>query len=73
MFTFGLPRAKNSVVFIRKRFKLRGESYQEASHALTCLRISMPITITTVWRFRMNFWVTFGHFGIEIFFSKNIG
>ena len=38
MFIFSLPRAKNSVVSIRKRFKLRGGSYQKASHALTCLR-----------------------------------
>ena len=31
----------------------------------------MLITITTVWRFCVNFWVIFGHFGKEIFFSKD--
>ena len=34
MFTFGLPWAKNRVVSMGKRFKLRGGSYQEESHAL---------------------------------------
>ena len=31
---------------------------------------SMLITITTVWRFCVNFWVVFGHFGKETFFLK---
>ena len=44
IFTFGLPWAENSVVSMGKRFKLRGGSYQEASHALEeasfhCLRL----------------------------------
>ena len=30
------------------------------------------ILLTTVWRFCVNFWVIFGRFGIEIFFSKDI-
>ena len=34
IFSFGLPWAKNSVVSMGKRFKLRGGSYQEASHVL---------------------------------------
>ena len=32
--------------------------------------ISMLIPLTTIWRFRVNFWVIFGHFGKEIFFLK---
>ena len=44
IFKFGIPGAKISVVSIRKGFKLRFESYQEASHALEevlfhCLRL----------------------------------
>ena len=39
IFPFALSGAKNSVVSFGKRFKLRGGSYQEASHALRCLSI----------------------------------
>ena len=35
--------------------------------------VSMLITTTTVWRFCVNFWLIFGHFGKEIFFSQRIG
>ena len=43
--------------------------------ALTSLNISsdaksLLISLTTVWRFCVNFWVIFGHFGKEIFFLK---
>ena len=48
MFTFGLPRAKNSFVSIRKRFKLRGGSYEEASHVLTCLSNSSLLVWVTL-------------------------
>ena len=30
--------------------------------------ISLLISLTTVWRFCVNVWVIFGHFGKEIFF-----
>ena len=33
-------------------------------------KISLFISLTTVWRFCVNFWVIFGHFGKEIFFLK---
>ena len=31
---------------------------------------SLLILLTTAWRFCVNFWVIFGHFGKEIFFLK---
>ena len=33
-------------------------------------KISMLISLSTVWQFCVNFWVIFGHFGKEIFFFK---
>ena len=39
------------------------------SHFKQC-QISLLISLTTVWRFCINFWVIFGHFGKEIFFLK---
>ena len=36
-------------------------------------KISLLMSLTTVWRFCVNFWVIFGHFGKEIFFSQRIG
>ena len=35
-----------------------------------CRQISLLISLTTVWRVCVNFWVIFGHFGKEIFFLK---
>ena len=32
--------------------------------------ISLLISLTTIWRFCVNFWVIFGHFGKEILFLK---
>ena len=49
IFTFDLPGAKNSIVSKGKRFKLRGASYQEASHALTCLRSRKRRQASTPW------------------------
>ena len=34
-------------------------------------QISKLISLTTVWRFCVNFWVIFGHFGKEIFSQKD--